>query len=109
MIELQCHVCGALHAVSRADMLAMPVATYRTCPSCRETAPPAPCVVAWSERSRYWAVVVPRCGRTHYHGGGTGEHPDLGHRASHCLDRSGSYELAETDESRRERARRAAA
>jgi hypothetical protein len=48
MIELQCHVCGALHAVSRADMLAMPVATYRTCPSCRETAPPAPCVVAWS-------------------------------------------------------------
>lgn len=111
MIELACHVCGRVFPVSRADMLRLPPATYRCCPACRETAPVAECTVAWSERSRFWAVTVPACplcGKRHYHGGGTGPAPDLGHRAAHCVTGSGSYELVETEASRIARGGRAA-
>jgi hypothetical protein len=111
MIELQCHVCGRPFPVDRADMLRFPPATYRACPGCREGVPAAPCEVTWSERGKFWSVSVPKCplcGKKHYHGGGTGSVPDLGHRAAHCVDRAGSYELAETPESARERGRRAA-
>jgi hypothetical protein len=61
--------------------------------------PLAPATVAWSSRGRYWAVVVERCpfcGRKHYHGGGDGPEPALGHRVAHCVDHAGSYELIET-------------
>jgi hypothetical protein len=59
--------------------------------------PPVAFVTAeWSERSRYWALTVlrcPFCGKKHYHGGCSGPEPDLGFRASHCLEERGSYEL----------------
>jgi hypothetical protein len=113
MIELQCHICGAPHTVTRADMLRLPPATYRACPACRdaENSPVAPCVVTWSVRGRFWSAAVPRCplcGGKHGHGAGDGEEPDLGHRNAHCVTDSGSYELVETPVSIEERARRRA-
>jgi hypothetical protein len=59
--------------------------------------------IAWCERSKYWSLTVLRCpfcqGR-HFHGGGDGETPDLGFRASHCATReSGTYELVPAAES----------
>jgi hypothetical protein len=44
---------------------------------------------SWDRRGRYWKVVIPccpHCGKTHWHGGGDGPVPDLGHRNAHCLD-----------------------
>jgi hypothetical protein len=55
--------------------------------------------VVWSSRGRYWAVTVercPLCGKRHYHGGGDGPEPALGHRVAHCDEHDGSYELVET-------------
>jgi len=59
----------------------------------------APVAVAWSSRSRYWAITVercPLCGKRHFHGGGDGPEPDLGNRVAHCDAHDGSYELVET-------------
>jgi hypothetical protein len=62
--------------------------------------PLAPVTVAWSSRSRYWAVTVARCpfcGKRHHHGGGSDETPGLGYRNSHCITGpGGTYELIET-------------
>src|SRR5215217_8896749 len=61
--------------------------------------PLASVTVAWSSRSRYWAVTVercPLCGKRHHHGGGDGPEPALGHRVAHCDEHDGGYELVET-------------
>ena len=71
-----------------------------SCPTVE--APLAPVTVAWSTRSHYWAVTVercPLCGRKHYHGGGDGPEPALGHRLAHCIQHTGGYELVETEAS----------
>ena len=50
-----------------------------------------------SPRDRIWILTIntcPYCGKSHEHGGGgVDEPPALGHRLSHCLNRSASYEL----------------
>ena len=64
-----------------------------------DATPDALVSVVWSARSRYWAVTVERCpfcqGK-HYHGGGDGPEPALGHRVAHCDSHHGGYELIET-------------
>jgi hypothetical protein len=70
--------------------------------------PVAWCTVTWSERSRFWAVVVercPHCRRRHLHGGGDDPEPDLGARVPHCLTGPHpDYDLVETAASRIARA-----
>ncbi len=46
---------------------------------------------AWDGRSRYWKVTIscPYCGKIHWHGGGDGPKPDLGHRNAHCVNDRG--------------------
>jgi hypothetical protein len=74
--------------------------------------PTAACVVVWSSRAGYWAVTIPTCplcGKKHHHGGGTDpQRPVLGHRASHCVDDTATYDLSETPASREARFRRRA-
>jgi hypothetical protein len=48
--------------------------------------PQATCVAA-RRSDGTWALMVkncPFCGKTHYHGGGDGDVPTLGHRVAHC-------------------------
>jgi hypothetical protein len=59
----------------------------------------APCTVVWSSRAKYWAVTVercPLCHGKHCHGADDGPEPDLGWRASHCMEQREDYYLVET-------------
>lgn len=52
----------------------------------------------WSRKGHPWELIVdvcPLCSRKHAHGGGTGQEPRYGVRASHCADRAtrGFYQL----------------
>ena len=57
---------------------------------------PPPLAVVTVERAPdgIWDLTIehcPYCGKRHRHGGGTGKHPTLGHRVSHCF--AGGYIL----------------
>jgi hypothetical protein len=96
-----CVACGVLIPTWRRGF---------SCADCgREDTPIAWCTVTWSERSRFWAVVVercPHCHRRHFHGAGDDPEPDLGARVPHCLTGPHpDYDLVETVASRIARAR----
>ena len=107
-IATTCRSCGQEFEPSHEAIVA---GAWHMCPACRdaERPPLAACVVSWSSRGGYWAVVVPACplcGKTHHHGGGVDpRRVDLGYRSAHWWDRTDSYELVETPASSEARAR----
>jgi hypothetical protein len=49
--------------------------------------PPTAVCIATRRSDGTWGLMVkdcPFCGKTHYHGGGNGDLPVMGHRVAHC-------------------------